>query len=91
MSELRARPLAAIDADLRACCATKRAAETELDEVSKRKTELMELEATLLVAIAAQWRRIDRLLDERARDLSAADGPLDVAGSATCPALTTVR
>lgn len=65
MSESGPRSTAAIDADLRAMCATKRDAQRELAEVRRRQRELADLEAELVVAIDVRSRRIDDVLDER--------------------------
>ncbi|MGY1707411.1 hypothetical protein ACI79C_22850 [Geodermatophilus sp. SYSU D00697] len=63
------RSVAAIDADLRALGATRRAAEAELAEVRRRQGELVHREGDLVVAVDLRARRIDDLLDERLRAL----------------------
>ncbi len=72
MRQPPARPLAAIDADLRACRIVRSGAQEELANVRRRMAELVELEATLLVTIETRCGQADRLLDERLR--AVADG-----------------
>lgn len=80
MSVSQPRPLPAIDAALEARASILVDIQGELAEVRRRRAELVELEGSLLIAAAAQTRRIDRLLDERLRVALAVDEPLQDAG-----------
>ncbi len=65
MSQPLARPLAAVDADLRSCRDVRLAAQRELAVVRRRQAELADIEAELVVTIDSRGLQADRLLDER--------------------------
>jgi hypothetical protein len=62
-----ARPVAAIEDDLRSCAVVRLSAQRELAEIRRRQAELAELESTLVGVVAARRLIADRLLDERLR------------------------
>ncbi len=91
MSESGPRSTAAIDADLRALCTTKRDAQRELAEVRRRQRELTDLEAELVVAIDVRSRRIDDVLDERVQALPGAEAQLRSLPFVEHPAFASLR
>jgi hypothetical protein len=71
MTRPPARPLAAIEKDLRSCRVIRVGAELELVHVRRRQAELADIEAVLVTTIERRREQADRLLDER---LTAAAG-----------------
>ena len=61
------RAVRPIDAEVHALRQVTRAAMAELEEVRRRQSELLDMEAALLVAIDVRNRRMDALLDARLR------------------------
>jgi len=60
-----ARPVEAIEGELRSCAAVRHAAQRELAEIRQRQAELAELESALVGVVAERRVAADRLLDER--------------------------
>ena len=65
MPEPHRRREKAIDAELHILSSLTRGAVSELTEVRRRRAELIDMEAALVVGIDARLQRIDALLDER--------------------------
>lgn len=66
-----ARPLSAIDCELRSILTLQRDADQQLDTIRREINERQAWELNLVAAIDARRRRIDLLLDERWRSTTA--------------------
>lgn len=60
-----ARPLSAIDCELRSILTLQRDADQQLDTVRRQIGSLQAHELNLIAAIDARSRKVDRLLEER--------------------------